>query len=134
MFRTLKVCVVGQGAVNEVAVSDRVQSIHADHPGRERLRLVLDHFQATGPYGLHHCLVFAPLGLTYTDLRNLLPDKGLNKDLLQQTLLMVLLGLDFLHQAGVVHTGMPLYDNHSRSLTDGSSRYFTKQHSVRGYR
>ena len=85
--------------------SDYISSIEADHPGKDRLRVVLDHFQVMGPCGLHTCLLFAPLGLTFTELRRIFPEKALNKDLLQQSLLMVLLGLDFLHQAGVVHTG-----------------------------
>lgn len=70
--------------------------------------MVLDNFQIKGAHGSHQCLVFAPLGWTYTDLRNQLPEKALSKDLLQQSLLMILLGLDFLHQAGVVHTGLSL--------------------------
>ncbi|KAH6630146.1 kinase-like domain-containing protein [Chaetomium sp. MPI-SDFR-AT-0129] len=68
------------------------------------LRLVLDEFRITGPHGTHQCLVFAPLGMSFTKFRNLFPERGLEKVLLQQTLLLVLLGLDFLHQAGVVHT------------------------------
>ena len=69
--------------------------------------MVLDEFDVTGPNGVHQCLTFSPLGLTYTKFRNMFPDKALPKLLLQQTLLMVLMGLDFLHQAGVVHTGLP---------------------------
>jgi hypothetical protein len=68
--------------------------------------VVLDDFQITSPYGIHQCLLFAPMGLSFTKFKNLFPEKGLNKELLQQTLLLVLLGLDFLHQAGVVHTGI----------------------------
>ncbi|KAH3921525.1 hypothetical protein HBH64_040840 [Parastagonospora nodorum] len=104
---TLKVCILQQGATkvnNEVAISRHLKSIDAEHPGKDLLRLVLDDFQITGPHGMHKCLLFAPLGLSYTDFRNLFPEKGLNKELLQQTLQLVLLGLDFLHQAGVVHT------------------------------
>jgi hypothetical protein len=88
-----------------VTVSRHLKSIDAEHPGKDLLRLVLDDFQITGPHRVHQCLLFAPLGLSYTDFRNLFPEKGLNKELLQQTLQLVLLGLDFLHQAGVVHTG-----------------------------
>jgi hypothetical protein len=91
---------------NEVAISRYIKSIDAEHPGKDLLRLVLDDFQITGPYGMHQCLLFAPLGLSYTDFRDLFPEKRLSKELLQQTLQLVLLGLDFLHQAGVVHTGI----------------------------
>ncbi|SPQ26008.1 b1b38639-ff8f-442c-80ee-ddf63355fa02 [Thermothielavioides terrestris] len=92
---------------NEVAVSRYLESIDAaGHPGKQLLRLVLDEFQIEGPQGTHQCLLFAPLGMSFTKFRNLFPDRGLDKVLLQQTLQLVLLGLDFLHQAGVVHTDL----------------------------
>jgi hypothetical protein len=106
---TLKVCIAGAGedATNEIAISRHIRSIEAEqHPGKARLRVVLDDFQIPGPHGSHRCLLFTPLGLTYTDFRNMLPDKAFTKVLLQQSLLLVVLGLDFMHQAGVVHTGL----------------------------
>lgn len=104
-FHTVKVCTTGEDFSNEVKVSGLVRSIEVEHPGKARLRVALDTFQIQGPHGSHQCLVFAPLGLTYTKFRTLFPNNALNKDLLQQSLLMILLGLDFLHQAGVIHTG-----------------------------
>ncbi|KEZ39044.1 hypothetical protein SAPIO_CDS10422 [Scedosporium apiospermum] len=107
-FIALKICITGKDTSdidNEVAISEYLQSVDpAGHPGKDRLRLVQDHFRITGPHGTHQCLVFAPLGLSYTKFRNIFPEKALNKLLLQQSLQLVLLGLDFLHQAGVVHT------------------------------
>ena len=113
---TLKVCIAGEDVTNEVAISRHIRSIEAEHPGKERLRVVLDDFQINGPHESHRCLLFTPLGLTYTDFRNLFPEMVLNKDLLQQSLLMVLLGLDFLHQVGVVHTGPYSYSGVSGNL------------------
>lgn len=112
LLLTLKVCTSQEDATkvnNEVAISRHLNSIDADHPGKGLLRLVLDDFQIAGPHGKHQCLLFAPLGLSYTDFRNRFPEKGLNKELLQQTLQLVLLGLDFLHQADVVHTGRSIH-------------------------
>jgi serine/threonine protein kinase len=43
--------------------------------------------------------------MNYTEFRNRIPGQAFSAELLQQSLLMVLLGLDLLHQAGVVHTG-----------------------------
>ena len=97
---------------NEVVVSEYLKSIDAEHPGKQLLRLVLDEFKVGGPRGLHQCLLFNPLGISFTKFRNLFPKKRLNNILLQQTLQLVLLGLDFLHQAGVVHTGIsPPFSN-----------------------
>lgn len=102
---TIKVCTAGEQVANELVISDHLKSVVGEHPGRERLRMMLDEFKLSGPEGIHQCLVFEPLGLTYTDFKNRFPEKALNKELLQQTLLILLLALDFLHQAGVVHAG-----------------------------
>jgi serine/threonine protein kinase len=100
------VCIADEKNSKEILVSKHVQSIQAEHPGRERLRIVVDDFEIAGPTGKHQCLLFAPQGMAYTDFRRRFPDKSINKTLLQQTLLLTLLGLDFLHQAGIVHTGI----------------------------
>lgn len=105
---TLKVCIVEKHSEpdNESAISDYLKSIDAaGHPGRDLLRLVLDQFQVAGPRGTHHCLLFDPLGISLTEYRNRFPRKRLPENLLQHILRLVLVGLDFLHQAGVVHTG-----------------------------
>lgn len=128
-FHTVKVCTTGEDFSNEVKVSELVRSIDAEHPGKARLRVALDTFQIQGPNGSHQCLVFAPLGLTYTKFRTLFPNNALNKDLLQQSLLMILLGLDFLHQAGIVHTGTALSSISELVETETFYRYIAKQHS-----
>jgi hypothetical protein len=101
------------------------------HPGKQLLRLVLDELKITGPHGTHQCPVFNPLGLSFTNFRNCFPKNGLDKELLQQTLQPVLLGLDFLHQAGVVHAGMAptLSSNQAYQLT--TVKHFAQQHPPR---
>ncbi|KAK1953675.1 protein kinase [Colletotrichum sublineola] len=103
---TLKVCIAGEDASNELAVSSHIKSIDADHPGKARLRTVIERFQIQGPSGHHQCLLFSPLGMTYTEFRKHFQENGISTALLRQSLLMILLGLDFLHQAGVVHTDL----------------------------
>ncbi|KAI8948130.1 kinase-like domain-containing protein [Xylaria longipes] len=108
----LKVCIVDQDvaeaneANNEVAVSQFLKPIVTEHPGKKLVRLVLDDFEITGPHGTHQCLLFNPQGLSLTKFRNLLGEKGWSKTLLQWMLELVLIGLDFLHQAGIVHTDL----------------------------
>lgn len=75
-FHTLKVCTTGEDFSNEVAVSGRVRSIDAEYPGKARLRVTLDTFQIQGMYRSHHCLFFAPLGLTSTIFRTLFPNNA----------------------------------------------------------
>ncbi|KAI0409346.1 kinase-like domain-containing protein [Xylaria palmicola] len=107
-LQTLKVCIVDRDAAvpnNELAVSQHLRSLVTDHPGKDLVRLASDNFEITGPHGTHQCLIFSPLGLSLSKLVNLLRERGWNKQLLQQTLELILIGLDFLHQAGIVHTG-----------------------------
>ena len=126
---TLKVCTTGQDATQEVAISNHIKAIDgAEHPGKERLRVALDDFKIVGPHGSHQCLVFPTIGLTYTDYRDIFPGRALNKDVLQVTLLMVLLGLDFMHLAGVVHTGISVCGAESPPANN-SLRHIPKQHS-----
>ena len=66
----------------------------------------LDDFRIKGPHGFHQCLVFETLGVTLTNVRDLFENRALEKTLLQKVLFMIVTGLDFLHQAGVVHTGL----------------------------
>lgn len=107
---TIKICTNGDNgnkdAKQEVAISDHIRSVDAPHhPGKDRLRIVLDTFQIQGPDGNHQCLLFTPLGLPLTKFRKLFPGNALDSNVLRQTLLCVIMGLDFLHQVGVVHTG-----------------------------
>ncbi|KAK8143709.1 hypothetical protein G3M48_006846 [Beauveria asiatica] len=109
---TLKICTTGEhgtrDALQEIAISNHIKSIDApDHPGKQRLRVVLDNFEVDGLNGnCHHCLVFAPLGQPLTKFRRVFPQNALDPDGLRFTLLWVITGLDFLHQAGVVHTDL----------------------------
>ncbi|KAJ4313429.1 hypothetical protein N0V84_009408 [Fusarium piperis] len=66
----IKICTTGErgtkDALQEVAISNHIKSIDAPHhPGKQRLRVVLDNFEIEGLNGnRHHCLVFAPLDLS----------------------------------------------------------------------
>lgn len=90
-----------------MAISDHIKSIDAPHhPGKELLRIALENFEIEGPNGNHQCLLFAPLGRPLTEFRKLFPGNVLDSNVLRQTLLCIIMGLDFLHQVGVVHTGI----------------------------
>ncbi|QPG96452.1 hypothetical protein C2857_004238 [Epichloe festucae Fl1] len=108
---TIKICTTGEignrDARQEVIISEHIRSVDAPHhPGKQRLRVVLDNFEIEGPSGGHQCLVFAPLGRPLTSFRKLFPGNALDSNVLRQTLLCIIMGLDFLHQIGVVHTDL----------------------------
>ncbi|OAL34925.1 hypothetical protein AYO20_05886 [Fonsecaea nubica] len=106
---TLKVCIIGEDATQELVISRHIKSIDTDHPGKGKLRVSLDDFHIRGPCGSHQCLVFETLGPTLTSLRDLFDDRALPKKLLQKFLFVIVTALDFMHQAGVVHTGLSPY-------------------------
>ena len=67
--------------------------------------MVLDSFQVDGPHGTHKCLVYQPLGMSFTEFRNLLPQKRFEKRMLQHSMQLLCIALDYLHKNKVVHTG-----------------------------
>jgi hypothetical protein len=104
---TLKVCTLGQDESNELAISHHIKAVeNCIHPGKQRLRVTSDSFQVRGPHGMHQCLVFPALGRTLAQLRKVFENQRLDKLILQKCLHSIIHGLDFLHQTGVVHTGL----------------------------
>ncbi|KAI1117742.1 kinase-like domain-containing protein [Nemania sp. NC0429] len=87
----------------EVVASRIINRTHGDHPGRERMRVVLDYFQIMGPRGRHLCLLYEPQGMSIREFRDHIPERMLTKNMLQCTLVYTLLALDYLGKAGVVH-------------------------------
>lgn len=98
------------------------------HPGRAHVMSLLDLFKHEGPNGEHSCLVFEPMSSSIASMFEDLPESlSLLKDLPQSSLefcksgqteryqgrfpismtksilRQMLLGLDFLHQIGIVH-------------------------------
>lgn len=111
-YRGLKICTTSkngrllQQAKNEIAVLKYLKSAPVQqHPGKRFVRTVLDSFEVSGSTGLHTCLVYEPLGMTFTELRNLLPEGRIAKRMLQSALQILLVALDYLHKNNVVHTG-----------------------------
>ncbi|PKY08949.1 protein kinase [Aspergillus campestris IBT 28561] len=103
-FITLKVCVQGRAPDHEIKISRHLNNA-ADHAGKSRVRLVLDSFEIIGPHGKHTFLVYQPLGMTFTELRDLLPDNIFPEDLLiQRGIQLVLISLVFIHENNVIHT------------------------------
>lgn len=124
----LKVCNIDENETQEVAISRHFRSINADHPGKQYLRVALEDFYVKGSHGLHQCLVFPALGMTLTNLRDLFDERALEKTLLQRFLLVIVTALDFMHQAGVVHTGMSLKFDLQMILNKVQSRPVAQQY------
>jgi len=56
-------------AHRELPIYNHLNQIHSNHVGRGCLRMLLDSFEITGPYGRHVCLIHQPLGMSLYDLK-----------------------------------------------------------------
>lgn len=119
----------------EVAVSHHLEGFAIKHPGKDRVRKVLDSFSVTGPNGRHECLLYRPLGMNLTQLLKLLPQHKFSTELAQSTVQLLLIALDYLHQCHIVHTGVSVMGKSNRS-TRGvfeltGARHLTQQRTPR---
>lgn len=74
-----------------------------DHPGRRHVVELLDHFYHEGPNGNHLCLVLPAM---VSDGQAMVTTGTPHQaGYIQLLSCQILLGLDFLHQSGIVHCG-----------------------------
>ncbi len=76
-----------------------------DHPGKQHVRELHDSFTLTSQHGDHEVFVMTPLGMSLRTLQEMQPNHVFQKLLVTSSLDQVLIGLDYLHHADVVHTG-----------------------------
>jgi serine/threonine-protein kinase SRPK3 len=77
------------------------------HPGKNHVLQLLDHFEHKGPNGLHLCLVF-PVMMSDGEAMTVRGNprySGYVREISNQ----ILLGLNYLHDQGLVHGGMHLW-------------------------
>ncbi|KAL1998500.1 hypothetical protein VTN02DRAFT_6055 [Thermoascus thermophilus] len=85
----------------ELSMLLNLSASNVNHPGKNHLIELLDHFYHTGPNGTHLCLVLPVMisdgeAMTTSGIPH---EVGYVRAISRQ----VLLGLDFLHQSGIVH-------------------------------
>lgn len=91
----------------ELSVLLALSDSSKNHPGKEHVVQLLDHFYTKGPNGTHLCLAFPAMisdGAAMT-VSGSPREVGYIRAVSRQ----LLLGLDFLHQSGIVHCGMSIY-------------------------
>ncbi|KAE8329156.1 kinase-like protein [Aspergillus sergii] len=103
-YLVLKVHVRTKRQPPEVVISDHLKAMHSTHAGERYVRLILDAFEILGPYGVHPCLLYEPAGVNIHDYMHSLEGDALPENLLRPTLRFVLIALDYLHQANIIHT------------------------------
>lgn len=70
-YKTLKICVRGQRPDQEVAISEHLKQ-SSDIQRKRLVRLILESFEIVGPYGKHVCLVYQPLGMSFSEFQEFL--------------------------------------------------------------
>ncbi|KAF5623651.1 serine threonine kinase [Fusarium sp. NRRL 25303] len=100
---------LGYGTSSTVWLS-RDLSLHLDHAGRQHVREVRDTFKLSGPYGEHEVFVMLPLGISLRALQELQQDNVFQQSLVTSALDQTLLGLNYLHDADVIHTARKFVD------------------------
>ncbi|OJJ70243.1 hypothetical protein ASPBRDRAFT_76780 [Aspergillus brasiliensis CBS 101740] len=85
----------------ELAIHRHLAASDFDHPGREHVIELLDHFHHTGPNGTHLCLLFPVM---ISDVQEMIVTWTPRQPAYVQTVSQqTLLGLDFLHKSDIVH-------------------------------
>ncbi|KAI1019942.1 hypothetical protein LB503_006091 [Fusarium chuoi] len=101
---------LGYGTSSTVWLS-RDLSLDLVHAGQQHVREVRDTLKLSGPYGEHEVFVMSPLGMSLGTLQELQQGNVFQKSLVTSALDQTLLGLNYLHDADVIHT-----DIHSDNL------------------
>lgn len=91
----------------EFEVFKHLASITAEHSGRLHVRQLEDSFKMKSCNGEHDFFVLAPLGMSMRTLQELHEDGIFAQSVVEGALDQVLFGLNFLHEADVIHTGNP---------------------------
>ncbi|RJE21865.1 STYKc [Aspergillus sclerotialis] len=105
-YAALKVYICSAGAERQSEVLKHLASINSSHPGKNKLRTMLDPFTADGPSGHHQCLVHEPLLTSISHFQASLANQRLNEGILKMLLKELLIALDYLHtESLLVHTG-----------------------------
>ncbi|RAK96409.1 kinase-like protein [Aspergillus ibericus CBS 121593] len=103
-YLTLKVHVRSTQPPPDVQISQHLKSLQSTHTGQRYTRIALDSFQIRGPHGPHHCTLYQPAGIDIRDYIHCLEGDALPENLLRVTVRFMLVALDYLHEAKVVHT------------------------------
>ncbi len=89
----------------ELEVFNHLTSITVEHSGRVHVRQLEDSFKIKSCNGEHDFFVMAPLGMSMRTLQDLQKDRIFAQSVVKGALDQVLFGLNFLHEANVIHTG-----------------------------
>lgn len=79
------------------------------HAGYSHVMHLLDSFNHSGPYGSRLCLITEVLGENVQQLAIKFQNNVLPITAVKQMTKQLLLGVDYLHSCGIIHTGQSLF-------------------------
>lgn len=92
-------------ARDEIRILKVIRNTDPKDPYSDRIVRLLSHFEITGINGVHHCLVFQPLGCSLYKLIVKNKYQGLPIDVVKSITRQILEGLHFLHsKCNIIHT------------------------------
>ncbi|KAK0117741.1 hypothetical protein ONS95_012067 [Cadophora gregata] len=104
-YVTSKVHINALTSNRELEIYQFLNGVESDHPGREMIRMLEDHFKLQGPYGAHETFILPPLGLSLRAFQDMMPGHIFAQPIVVIALQRVLAALDFLHgPANLTHT------------------------------
>ncbi|PWY89520.1 kinase domain protein, partial [Aspergillus sclerotioniger CBS 115572] len=104
-YLALKIHVRSNHPPPEVQISRYLKSLPSTNlTGKRYIRLALDSFDIPGPYEIHICTLYEPAGIDIRDYIHCLEGDALPESLLRVTIRFMLIALDYLHEAKVIHT------------------------------
>ena len=71
-------------ADQEITICEYLKRHPSEHPGKKRIRSVLDSFEIAGSNGRHKCILYQPLGMSFTEFLRLFPENRFPKELTQK--------------------------------------------------
>ncbi len=98
-------------ARSELNMLQRLAELQSDHPGRNHVRTLIDHFTIHGPNGDHLCIVTDLAGPSLSQVYNLLGcdqiagARRLQADLAGKAVRQLVAAVDFLHSHKICHGG-----------------------------
>jgi serine/threonine-protein kinase SRPK3 len=104
----------------ELQVYRHLAGIDVEHPGRQHVRQLKNSFKLKGPCGGHDVFIMAPLGMSLRTLQGMQRTGVFHKTLVTSALSQVLLGLNFLHEAEVIHTSKCILTNGVKNLWENT--------------
>lgn len=78
----------------------------SNHPGYQHISILQDSFTHKGPNGDHVCLIFKIMGESLSTFRGWFDERKIPTPLMQRFTKQLLQALEYVHERGVIHTGM----------------------------